>query len=211
MKKLLVLLELIMITALVGCAASTGTIPTSGASETLLWSSADARPAWTMDEPDTDGEIMSFVGLSARHATEKGAREDARRNTTDAVVKYMGTMVKNKFEALSVSFGLDSSVIDPTKSAKEYEKQLSANMASKVKIKSWYLEKWQTATGIGYKAFALGKVPMSAVDDSLKSMSKNKAREAEKKAREAADDQAKDQANKAAEFWKQMQEQGVVE
>lgn len=220
MKKPFALAALMLGLLLGGCAASSSpsptsapgaTIPDDGAREKLLYSSAPERPAWTMEEPDTQDGVMSFVGVSGRFATEQGAREDARRNALDAVVKWMGTLVKNKFESLRVTFGLDSSVVDPTQSSKEYEKQLAANMASRVKIKSWYMEKWQTPTGIGYQVFTLGQMPLNAADDALKDMAKNKAQEAEKKARDASDDQAKAQAQKAAEFWKQMQDQGVVE
>ena len=212
MKNLVTFVGLILVAVLSGCAATSSptAIPVEG-SEKLLYSSSPERPAWTMEEPDTVDGVMTFVGLSNRHASEKSARADAKRNATDSVVKWMGTMVKNKFESLSVTYGLESTVIDPTPSSREYEKQLAANMVSRVKVKTWYMEKWQTPTGIGYQMFALAKVPASAIDDTLKDMAKNKAKEAEKKAREAADDQAKAQAEKAVEFWKQMQEEGVTE
>jgi len=213
MKKLFTLVGLLLAFALGGCAASSNTaaIPDDGAREKLLYSSAAERPAWTMEEPDTQDGVMSFVGVSNRLATEQGAREDARRNAMDAVVKWMGTLVKNKIETLKVSFGESSAVIDPTQSAKEYEKQLAANMASRVKVKTWYMEKWQTPTGIGYQIFALAQMPANAGDDALKDLAKNKAQEAEQQAKEASDDRAKAQAQKAAEFWNQMQDQGVVE
>ncbi|MBU0675817.1 MAG: hypothetical protein KJ950_14340 [Proteobacteria bacterium] len=213
MNKMLAVAGLVLALALGGCAGSGDSvaIPDDGVREKLIYSSSAERPAWTMEEPDTEDGVMSFVGVSKRFATEQGAREDARRNALDAVVKWMGTLVKNKFESLSVSFGLDSTVIDPTQSTKDYEKQLAANMASRVKVKTWYMEKWQTETGLGYQVFALAQMPTTAADETLKDMAKGKAKEAEKQAREAADDQAKAQAQKAAEFWKQMQDQGVVD
>ncbi len=214
MKKIIALVGLVVIAALAGCSskeASPVGIPDEAGAEKLIWSSAAERPGWTMNEPDTEDGVMSFVGLSDRFATEKGAREDARRNAMESVVKYMGTLVKDKFEKATVSFGLESSVIDPTASAREFEKQLAVNMASKVKMKSWYMEKWQTETGIGWQAFALGKVPMGAIDETYKDTARSKQKEAERKAKEAGDAIAKAQAEKAADFWKQMQEQGVVE
>jgi len=211
MKRLITIAAIFFLINLSGCGGGPGVqIPDGANTETLIYSTSAERPAWTMDEPDTVDGIMSFVGVSNRYATEKGAREDARRNAMDAVVKWMGTMVKNKFEQLSVSFGAATSVVDPAQSAKEYEKQLAANMASRVKIKTWYMEKWQTPTGIGYQVFALGHVPKNVADDTLKDMAKRKAQEAQDRARDAADTKAQTQATKAAEFWKQMQEQGVV-
>ena len=195
---------------LAACGGKDPSIPPE-AHEKLIWSSAAERPEWTMQEPDTEGGVMSFVGLSDKFASEKGAREDARRNATSGVVKYMGTLVKDKFEQARVSYGLESDVVDPTASAREFEKQLSVNMANKVKAKNWYEEKWLTPTGVGWKAFVRVTVPQEAIDNSYKETAANLAKKAEQKAKEANDEFAKKQAEKASEFWKQMQEQGVTE
>lgn len=179
--------------------------------EKLIWSSSPERPGWTMAEPETEGNVMSFVGLSEKYATEKGAREDARRNATSGVVKYMGTLVKDKFERARVSYGLESNVIDPTASARSFEKQLAVNVAKNVKNKEFYMEKWYTPTGVGWKAFLLVSVPMQAIDESYKKTAADMAKKAEQEAKEAGDQIAQGQAEKAAEFWKQMQDQGVME
>lgn len=210
-RKLQGIVLLLTLAMLAGCASSGVDIPKPG-QESLIWSSEAQRPGWTMMEPEgVEDGLLTFVGTSLRHATEQGAREDARRNVTSAVVKYMGTLVKDKFEKASVSYGLDSSVIDPTSSARQFEKQLATNMASQVKPKSWYAEKWQTPTGIGYQYFVQAKVPANAMDAAYKKLAKQQAQDAEKKAKEAADDIAKAQAEKASEFWKKMQEESLVE
>ena len=212
-KKLLIIVSMIVTTGLLSaCGGGKDvSIPENAATEKLMWSSASERPSWTMEEPDTDDGVMSFVGVSDRYATEKQSREDARRNSMQSVVKYMGTLVKNKFENARVSFGLESSVIDATAGAREFENQLAVNMASRVKMKSWYMEKWQTQTGIAYQAFVLGMVPQNAIDDTYKSTTRQMQKKAERQAKDAADQVAQAQAEKAAEFWKQMQEQGVAE
>jgi hypothetical protein len=197
--------------ALVGCGGTAAvSIPTDN-QETLLWSSAAERPGWTINEPETVGGVMSFVGLSNKFATEKAAREDARRNASGAVVKYMGTLVKEKWERAATSMGLDGDVINPTAATREFQKQMAVNMASKVKVKSWYIEKWSTPTGTGHLVYALAKVPETALDETQKQTAKSMARAAEQKAKAANDEIAKQQAEKAAEFWKQMQESGVTE
>lgn len=180
-------------------------------SERLVYSTHAERPGWTMDEPGTVDGVMSFVGTSARHASEKNAREDARRNTINAVVKYMGTLAKEKFEKAQVTYGLESSVVDATESSRVFEKQLSTNMATKVKLAKWYGEKWQTPTGTGWQYFAMANVPQEAIDETFKSSAADQARKAEQKAKDAADAIARAQAEKASEFWTQMQEQGLVE
>lgn len=182
-----------------------------GVDEKLIWSSESQRPGWTLEEPATVNGVMSFVGVSGSFATEQQGREDAKRNSINSVVSYTGTLVKDKFERARVSFGLDSNVIDPTTSARAFEKQLAVNVARQVKAKKWYLEKWQTPTGVAYRVFLLAEVPQASVDESMKSTARDMAKKAEQQAKEAGDEIAKKQAEKAAEFWKQMQEQGLSE
>ena len=84
-------------------------------------------------------------------------------------------------------------------------------MASKVKVKNWYQEKWQTPTGVANVAYVLAFVPLDAMDESYRQTAKNLAKDAERKAKEANDAVAKQQEEKAAEFWNKMQEQGIAE
>lgn len=198
----------------VGC-ASTGNkngieIPT-GVDETLIWSSSDERPTWTMEEPEIENDRLSFVGLSSTHATEKSARIDARRTAVNNIASYMGTLAKDKFQNAYLSYGLDSSIMDPTNSSRQFENQISANIVSRVKPKKWYIEKWDLKTGIGYRVFVLAKVPQEALDESFKSAANSLAKNAQHKAKEAVNKTAKKQAELAAEFWQQMESQGFVE
>ncbi len=200
---------------LAGCAGGpprNASIPAGpGDREVLVWSSSPQRPAWTLEEPQTVNGMLSFVGVSNRHATERASREDARRNATSAAVRYMGTLVKDKFERATASFGLESSVVDATTSAREFEKQLATHMARRVKVKTWYEEKWKTPTGIGYQTFALATVQTGAAEQSAREAAQDLVRKAEQQTREASDARASAQAEKATEFWKKMQERGFID
>lgn len=211
MKRFVALSLMVLLATLTGCASKGVDIP-EDPYEKVIWSSSPERPGWIYDEPGepVDG-VLTFVGLSDKYSTEKASRDDARRNATSAVVKYMGTLAKDKFEKATVSFGLQSDVVDPTAGAREFEKQMSVNVANQVKAKSWYIEKLQTPTGVAYVTYVLSQVPQNAVDESYKSTTKSMAKDAERKAKEAGDAVAKAQAEKAAEFWKQMSDQGVTE
>lgn len=183
----------------------------SGVDERLIYSSEDKRPAWTLEEPATVNGTMSFVGLSGNFATEQLARDDARRNAVSRVVNYSGTLVKDKFERVRAGYGLASNVADPTTSSLAFEKQLAVNVARQVKDKKIYLEKWQTPTGIAYRAFLLAEVPEKAIDDSMKTAAHDMARKAEQQAKEAGDEVAKKQFEKATEMFKQISEQGLTQ
>lgn len=205
----------VIMVAAAGCAgrqtAPTTSIPQPDSNENMIWSSESNRPGWTLEEPATANGVMTFIGLSGNFATEQLARDDARRNSINSVVSYMGTVVKNKFEKATMSYGLASNVVDPTTSARTFEKQLAVNVAKQVKVQKWYIEKWQKPAGTAFIAFALSTVPEATVEDTFKDTAKDMAKKAEEDARKAADDTAKHQAEKAAEFWKQMQEQGLTE
>ncbi len=204
---------ILMLTA-VGCGGKYAMKPVDippDVNEKLIWSSESQRPGWTLEEPVTANGVMTFIGLSGKYATEQLARDDAKRNAVNSVVEYMGTFVKNKFEKATVDFGLASNVVDPTVSGRAFQKQLAVNVTKQVKAKKWYIEKWQTPTGTAYVAFINAEVPQATVDESLKETAKDMARKAEQQAKEAGDEIAKQQAEKAAEFWKQMQDQGLTE
>lgn len=209
MKKRWMVAAVLAAALLSACAGTQDVARPSEAREKLLWSSADKRPGWIYEEPAVKDGLLWFKGESNRYSTEKAAKEDARRNSQTAVVQHMGTLVKSHYERVATDFGLTGDVIDATASAREYEKQLSVNMVASLKMQSWYVEQWETPTGVGYQAFVLTHVPQSALDETAKGTAKEMARNAERKAKEAGDQIAKAQAEKAADFWKKMQEQGL--
>jgi len=215
MKSQISLVTLLLSVAIVsGCASTQPAKPVTipeDPTEKLIYSTQAERPGWTMEEPETTGGVMSFVGLSSRFATERGSRDDAQRHAMENVVKYMGALVKDKYERAATDFGLSSDVVDPTESARIFEKQLAVNVAKRVKMKTWYMEKWQTQTGVGYQTFVLANVPQETVEESYKSTAADMARKSEQQAKQASDETAKAQAEKAADFWKKMAEQGLVE
>ena len=120
-------------------------------------------------------------------------------------------MAKDKFENAYLAYGLNSSVIDPTSGSRRFGKQVTANIVSRVKTKKWYSEKWSTETGIGYRVFVLAKIPEETITESYKSATKRLAANARNKAVDAANETAKHQAELAAEFWRQMEEEGLTE
>lgn len=179
--------------------------------ETLLWSSSATRPEWILEEPEVTDRGMAFIGLSAKYSTEQQAREDARRNATLGVARFMGEVAKDKFERARISFGLDSNSIDATESSRVYEKLAATNLVAGLKVAKWYEEKWQTPTGIAWKAYALTSVPIASLDQSFRATAASLASDAERRAKEAGNRLAQQQAEKAAQLWKQLEDQGVLE
>ncbi len=195
------LIAAFMIAMLVGCAqqaATTGPTPPQ-------------RPAWTMNEPEVEGNDLFFVGLSAVWASEQDARDDALRSANRRVIEYLGTEAKSKFEKARVSYGLSSDAIDPVGATRDFQKQVSENVTKQVKATKWYMEREKTATGSGYKYFVLAKVPKSALNDAFKSVLQKEKDKAKQAAEAARDDKTKSQAEKAAKMWADMEDQGVID
>lgn len=101
----------------------------------------------------------------------------------------MGTLVKNKFEKATVSFGLESNVVDPTTSARVFEKQLAVNVAKQVKAQKWYFETLNASCsgkdmGTAYQYWVLAELPAEEFDRVQAWKAK---KEAAKSAEKAAD------------------------
>ncbi len=124
---------------------------------------------------------------------------------------FIGTLAKNKYEKALTTFGLSSTVVNPTESLRNYEKHFTSNVARQIKPIEWYIEKWRTKTGIAYRTYVMCGIPVEAINESFKENADVNMKEAEKKAKETADEVAKQQTQKAIEFWKSMKESGVLE
>jgi hypothetical protein len=172
--------------------------------------SPDSRPKWTNLEPDAKDGTLFFVGISNPYATERGARDDAMRNATQRVVDYLGTSALSKFEQATTSFGLSSSVVDPTQATRAFQQQISGNVARQLKAAEWYVEREQSNTGRGFVAFVRSTIPVASINDAFQKTAQQNMQDAQKRARDAADDQAKQQADKAAQFWADMSKQGLI-
>jgi len=206
-KQISLLMSLFLVAVLAGCSSSKA--PTPGETEAVDTSD---RPEWVMNEPGVEDDKMFFIGISAVHVSEKNARDDARRNSVNAAIQYLGTMVKSKFEQAQVTYGLASEAMDPTTSARQYEKQVAVNVARRMKAEKWYMERETDASGKkGYKYFVLSGIPVVSLDEAFQQTAKKNMEDAKKRAKEAATEQARRQQEQAADFWAEMQKQGVTD
>ncbi len=136
--------------------------------EKIIWRSHEARPEWTIQEPEVKDDDFLFVGLSGKFVMEKEARDDAHRHAVSIVVRYISTDVRDKFERLIASTGLSTEVIDPTETIRGFEQQLSEAVTRRVKASIWYIEKWEKRQGpqteTYHLVYLLAKVPQAEVD-----------------------------------------------
>jgi len=185
--------------------------PTSAApGEKLTWASHEKRPGWTVSEPETEGDALAFVGLSGKYALEKEARDDAMRTATNNVIKYIGTIVEDKFNRLQTSYGLTSETVDPTNVTRRLEDQLAAAFATRVKAKEWYIEKWliKDTKETYVTVFVLAKVPQNAIKQAYEEICGNTIEDLKKKRDNANEEKAKSQFENAMKAFEEAKKQG---
>ena len=212
MKKISLLFVLMLVVSFFSCAkkqvVKDVTVPVTPG-EKLIWTTHDKRPGWTVSEPETIEGELAFVGLSSKHAMENEARKDAMRDATDSIVKYIGTLAQEKFQKLQTSFGLSDSIMNPSEATRNFQEQLSAAFASKVKAKEWYIEKWlDDLKQTYYKVYVLAKVPKESIDQAYKDMADSQLDSLRKKRDEETEEKAKNQFENAMKAFEQAKEQG---
>jgi hypothetical protein len=184
--------------------------PAPETAEKLIWTSHEKRPAWTVSEPDINEGNVFFVGLSGKYALEKDGRDDAHRDATNKVVKYIGSFVQSKYERIMADYGLSSTVVDPSRATRQFEQQLASAFATRVKAKEWYLEKWDNPKfkETYYLAYVLAQVPESAIDKTYQENLDNQVDDLKKKRDAANDEKAKTQFENAMKAFEDAKKQG---
>ena len=170
------------------------------------------RPEWVMVTPAPEGDLLYFVGTSALYGTEKHARRDAKRDAIREMSEYVRVLNKNKFERASVTYGMDSFVIMPTVSERNFEKIMSASTASFLRVEEMYFEREADAAGVpGYKYFVLTGISKTNLETALQSNAKANAEDAQKAMGLASTEAAKAQWKNARDFWKELAQDGFVQ
>lgn len=169
------------------------------------------RPEWVMTPPAPEGDQLYFVGTSSLYGTEKNARRDAKRDAIREMSEYVRVLNKNKFERASVTYGMDSFVIRPTVSERNFEKIMSASTANYLRVEEMYFEREADATGVpGYKYFVLTSISKTDLETALQANATTNAENAQKAMQLASTDEAKEQWKNARNFWNELAEDGFV-
>jgi hypothetical protein len=178
--------------------------------EKMIWSSHDQRPGWTVNEPATRDGNFYFVGLSGKYATEKEGRDDAQRGAVNNVVRYIGTFAQTKFQQITTSHGLTSEIVDPTRAVRDFQEQLSAAFASRIRTKEWYIEKWQNLKfkDTYHLVYLLVEVPQSSIEKAYEETLNGNIDDLKKKRDAANDEKAKNQFQNAMNAFEDAKKQG---
>jgi hypothetical protein len=212
------LLIVFIFTLFIGCAGkqevvrSEPRIPQrTSQTEQMIWSSGE-RPGWTINEPRSDGPSLYFVGLSDKHANERGAREETRRDVANQVVNYLGVAVKDHFQEITTRFGLSSDISDPTNASRRVQDQFAAGVARQIKVEQWYIEQWQTQSGSTYYlVYGLGSIPKSVVEKQWEDAINQEQDNIRDKIKNERNAQAKSQMQDALNAFESMKGSGFID
>jgi len=170
------------------------------------------RPEWVMVPPAPEGDQLYFVGTSALYGTEKNARRDAKRDAIREMSEYVRVLNKNKFERASVTYGMDSFVIMPTVSERNFERIMSASTANYLRVEELYFEREADAAGVpGYKYFVLTGISKTDLETALHANATANAKNAQTAMDLANTEAAKAQWKNARDFWKELAKDGFVQ
>ena len=168
------------------------------------------RPDWIYDEePSEENNQVTVVGVSKYHSTERSARKYARRQATNEICAYMGTVVKNKFDEILLSSGLESEILDETNAGSETTKQLCTNLVRRLKTKKWHMEQKIINGKVGFQYYVLAAVPNSEIDNAFKKSVGKNIKNQQREVENAATEKAKKQAEQAIELLKRAKKEGL--
>ncbi|AJF08174.1 hypothetical protein [Geoalkalibacter subterraneus] len=157
MKKIKILLALIP--ALAVCACST-TYPPAPIGDSIIWSTHDERPGWSVEAPDIDeGDEYVFVGQSLYHSTERGARVNAEANAAQQAALFLSRHVEGQYAESTTGGGTESGIQDPNVSIDGVLKISTDQVLNKMQVDEWYLENWRKGPDTLWKAFVRVKIP----------------------------------------------------
>lgn len=101
----------------------------------------EQRPAWCDSVPISDSDLY-FIGVSHYFSTETEAREEARSNAMNQIVKFYGTVIQNQSSETKSVKALSSDVIDPYLEREELIHSFAQRYVSQVTAENYYVEKY---------------------------------------------------------------------
>lgn len=158
MKKHLTLLGLILFTLVMGGCAKT--YPPAPIGDELVWSSAENRPAWTVDAPNPDsGDQLVFVGQSLYHGTERAARTNAEVDASSKAATFLSHNLKRNYLQTSEGTAQDGQVHNLEVNINENVELSADHLLAKMRAEDWYLEMWRKGGQTFWKAYVKTRLP----------------------------------------------------
>ena len=98
------------------------------------------RPEWVNSVPVSD-ESLFFIGVSSYLANETNARNGARNDALNQVVKYYGTVIQSKAQETKSSKNFSSEIINPYIEQEEIIQSFAQRYVSEILPENYYYRK----------------------------------------------------------------------
>lgn len=102
------------------------------------------RPEWVNSVPVSD-ESLFFIGVSSYLANETNARNGARNDALNQVVKYYGTVIQSKAQETKSLKNFSSEIINPYIEQEEIIQSFAQRYVSEILPENYYIEKYLTS------------------------------------------------------------------
>ena len=117
---------------------------TIGNAKVFVESFPPQRPEWVNSVPVSD-ESLFFIGVSSYLANETNARNGARNDALNQVVKYYGTIIQSKAQETKSSKNFSSEIINPYIEQEEIIQSFAQRYVSEILPENYYIEKYLTS------------------------------------------------------------------
>lgn len=117
---------------------------TIGNAKVFVESFPPQRPEWVNSVPVSE-ESLFFIGVSNYLANETNARDGARNDALNQVVKYYGTIIQSKAQETKSSKNFSSEIINPYIEQEEIIQSFAQRYVSEILPENYYIEKYLTS------------------------------------------------------------------
>jgi hypothetical protein len=139
----------------------------------LLRSEPGKKPEWVGEVPQSETEFF-FVGTSQPYGTAANARDDARENARNQVLKFYGEFIESRAVARSGISGNTRDTLESFVNREDQIKNFAQHIVTEVGTVKYYTEVWLNGDNKEeYVAYTLCQIPRQKAEEDIANFAKN--------------------------------------
>lgn len=159
------------------------------------------RPGW-IDTLPRSATALNFVGTSLRFATAAQARDNAQENGRRQLVDYYGTLMVNKGQEYTATYGISNEVFSPQIAAQQLNERIAQNVSQALEAREFFTQVYlDESNREAFEVNVLMEIDTAIVARVIDNYGKEAAEDLMKKAAAEQDAQRREQLEKTAEFF----------
>jgi hypothetical protein len=133
---------------------------------------AGEKPEWVTTTPQNNTEKF-FVGMSRGYSTETDARNEAREDSFNQIVKYYGEFIQASGSSRTSTAGLSSETLDPYLEREEEIINFAQAVLQQVATDKYYTEIYDVGGKEEFIVWALCQMPKAKAEADIQNFAKN--------------------------------------